>query len=483
MADDPREPRRPDTEGVRIITAEELAERGLEPKAPPVVSVGPATGEHELPHWTEPATGQIPAVVLGDGDPLEAERLAAASDAPQLLTEHDTRSHADLIADLAAIEPEEPTVERLGALDTEERISDEEYLNFDDVELDPRRRARRARRKQASGTDPFAAILPPDLVGPSASPASAESLPPPPAAAVPAAASARAADDDDPAAPRRRRAEQPVAKAGGRDVRLASIVGAAMVVVALIAFKIGPAAAMVLIEVIIAAAGIEFYGAVQRAGFRPATLLGVAGVFALPLAAYWKGESAIPAIVFLVFVFGIVWYLLGIGGAGRPTANLGVTLLGLIWIGVFGSFAALLVDVPSQGISLLLLAVVASVAHDVGGFFLGRAVGRSPLTAVSPNKTIEGLIGGMASTLFVVFVFAIVLGVGDLSAGKALLLGLVLAVVAPLGDLAESLFKRDLGLKDMGTLIPEHGGLLDRFDGILFVLPATYYVVRAVGLG
>ncbi len=481
MADDTsREPRRPDTEGVRIITAEELAERGIEPKAPPVVSVGPPTGEHELPHWTEPATGQIPAVVLGDGDPAEAERLAAASEAPQLLTEHDTRSHADLIADLSVIEPDEPVVERLGALDTEERISDEEYLNFDDVELDPRRRARRSRRRQASGTDPFAAILPPDLVGtPSTAPSDA------PESEVPAnAVAARAADDDDPAAPRRRpRAPEPTAKSGGRDVRMATIVGVAMVVVGLIAFKIGPAAAMVLIEVVIAAAGIEFYGAVQRAGFRPATLLGVVGVFALPLACYWKGESAIPAIVFLVFVFGVIWYMLGVGGAGRPTANLGVTLLGLIWIGAFGSFAALLVDVPSQGVSLLLLAVVASVAHDVGGFFLGRAVGRSPLTAVSPNKTIEGLIGGMVATVFATFVFAVVLGVGDLSAGKALLLGLVLAIVAPLGDLAESLFKRDLGLKDMGTLIPEHGGLLDRFDGILFVLPATYYVVRAVGLG
>ena len=476
---DPREPQRPEREGVRIVSAEELAQRDAD--APPVVNVGPATGELELPHWTEPATGQVPKVVLGDeGD--EAERALPGFDAPQLLTEHDTRSHTDLLADLAAIEPEEAVVERLGALDTEERISDEEYLNFDDVELDPRRRARRQRRKQASGPDPFAAILPPDLVG-----GPSPSAPPPPAVAATAAnasSTSNASSDEDPAAPRRRPrpVEQP-AKPGGRDVRLASIVGAAMVVVALIAFKIGPTAAMVLIEVVIAAAGVEFYGAVQRAGFRPATLLGIAGVFALPLAAYWKGESAIPAIVFLVFVFGIVWYLLGVGGAGRPTANLGVTLLGLVWVGVFGSFAALLVDVPSQGVSLLLLAIVAAVAHDVGGFFLGRAVGRTPLTAVSPNKTVEGLIGGMVSTVFAIFVFAVVLGVGDLSAGKALVLGIVLAIVAPLGDLAESLFKRDLGLKDMGSLIPEHGGLLDRFDGLLLVLPATYYVVRAVGLG
>jgi len=77
----------------------------------------------------------------------------------------------------------------------------------------------------------------------------------------------------------------------------------------------------------------------------------------------------------------------------------------------------------------------------------------------------------------------VVLGVSSLGAGKALVLAVVLAIVAPLGDLAESQFKRDLGLKDMGSMLPEHGGLLDRFDALLFVLPATYYVVRILGLG
>jgi len=284
--------------------------------------------------------------------------------------------------------------------------------------------------------------------------------------------------------PRGRAAQSDAASgAAGRNVPVATAVGVGLAVGALLLFRAGPVPTLLLITVVVGLAGYEFFGALQRSGFRPATLLGLAAVVGLPPAAYWKGESAIPAVVFLVVVFGVVWFLTGKGTRGRPTANLAVTLLGVAWIGVLGSFGALLVDIPGEGISILLLAVVAAVGNDVGGFFFGRAMGRSPLISVSPNKTVEGLIGGMASTVFFVFVFAVLLGVGPFGAGKALLLAIALAVVAPLGDLAESLFKRDLGLKDFGSLLPQHGGILDRFDGLLFVLPTAYYVARVLSFG
>jgi len=476
-----REPRAPgDPEEVRIITAEEIAEassrpdvatrlpeRELPPPPPPVMNVGPPTGEHEMPHWTEPATGQVPAVVIGDN--ASDDDRASMTDTPRWRSEHDSSDHGDLLADLGAVEVEEQVVERLGALDTDERITDEAYLNFDDVELAPQPRRRGVRRQRsakssAQPSDPLTSILlPPDLVG-----SSTESLPPPPTA--PAA----------PGVARTTTNEQP---SSSRNVPLAAAVGIGMAIVAALLFMAGAAPTMLLIEVVLVAAGFEFFAAVQKSGFRPATLLGLAAVAALPIATYWKGESAIPAILFLTFLFGIVWYLSSASGRARPTANLGVTLIGVIWIGVLGSYAALLVDIPQQGVSLLLVAVVAAVATDVGGFFFGRAMGRSPLIATSPNKTVEGLVGGIASTIFAVFIVVVILGVSSLGAGKALLLAIVLSVVGPLGDLAESLFKRDLGLKDMGSLLPEHGGLLDRFDALLFVLPTTYYMVRILGLG
>jgi len=477
-----REPRAPgDPEEVRIITVDEIAEassrpdvatrlpeRDLPPPPPPVMNVGPPTGEHEMPHWTEPATGQVPAVVIGDN--AADDDRASMTDTPRFRSEHDTTEHGDLFADLGSVEPDEPVAERLGALDTDERISDEAYLNFDDVELDPQPRRRGSRRGRAArsadiNNDPLSAILlPPDLVG------SPTELPSPPTATR-AERTGKTNEENAPDG------------AKGRNVPIAAAVGIGMAVVAALLFMAGPAPAMLLIEVVLVAAGFEFFTAMQRSGFRPATLLGLAAIAGLPIACYWKGESAIPAIIVLTFIFGVVWYLSSASGRARPTANLGITLIGVIWIGVLGSYAALLVDIPSQGVSLLLVAVIAAVATDVGGFFFGRAMGRSPLSAISPNKTVEGLVGGIAVTIFAVFVFVVVLGVSSLGAGKALVLAVVLAIVAPLGDLAESQFKRDLGLKDMGSMLPEHGGLLDRFDALLFVLPATYYVVRILGLG
>jgi CDP-diglyceride synthetase len=502
----------------------------------PVLDLGPSTGEHTLPHWTEPATGEVPKVVIGDVDDDEEERWASfTSNATRWRDEHDTSNHGDLMADLAAAGDDEPVSERLGALDTSERIDDEAFLNFDDVELDPRQRSRRGSRRGRGrgerdappegalpappvGGAPVVPNVAPSVPGPTASGGSAQRadrspLPTPSASdEAPAAehvpepglaartprdpqsrrsrvprvpVGAAEPPEDDPAAPRRRRRPpEPPSSSGasGRDLPQAIAVGAALALVAMLVFVAGPAATMILVELVIVAAGAEYFGAAFRGGFRPATLLGLVAVAALPLAAYWRGEAAVPMILALTFVVGVLWYLLGVGGKARPTANLGVTLLGVVWVGVLGAFAALILKIPDQGVSILLVAVVATVAHDTGAFFIGRAMGRTPLSAISPNKTVEGLVGGMVATLVGVFVVVVLLGFSPFSSGEALLLGLVLAFVAPLGDLAESLFKRDLGLKDMGSLLPEHGGVLDRFDGLLFVLPAAYYVARVMGL-
>lgn len=425
----------------RFVTAEDLSESTPEH---PVIDLGAPSGEVVLPHWTAPATGQVPQVVLGsDADILEAGADTRA-DALRWRDEHDASDDADLMRDLAALDPEEPVTERLGALDTSDRTSDSEYLNFDDVELDPRRRSRsRVRRTRPARSSSRVAAA--DASGDSEASGAAST------------------------------------SAGGRNVPLAAAVGAAMAVVALVAFSIGPVGALVIAELVIVAAGAEFLNALQRNGFRPVTLLGVVAIAVFPLATYWKGEAAFPMVLSLMLLFGIVWYLVGLGGTSRPVANLGVTFLSVVWIGMFGAFAALILKVPAEGVSLLLLAVVGTVGSDVGAFFIGRATGRTPLSALSPNKTVEGLVGGMVGSILAIFVFAVVLGVGPFSASGALLLGVVIAIVAPIGDLAESLFKRDLGIKDMGSVLPQHGGILDRFDGMLFVLPAAYYVARVCG--
>ena len=270
---------------------------------------------------------------------------------------------------------------------------------------------------------------------------------------------------------------------GGRDMTMAVVTGVGLGALALAAFRIGTDAAVALVTILLVLAAAEFFLALRRAGYQPAALLGVVAVGALNLAAYWRFEAAVPLVLGLTVLFSLFWYLTGVDRQA-PLLNVSVTLFGVLYVGLLGSFAGLMLTDPN-GTGMLLAAVLCTVGYDTGGLVVGRMFGRSPLSAVSPNKTTEGLIGGMAVS------FAIaVLVVGRITPfgqdpgtlGSAFVLGVVVALAAPLGDLCESMIKRDLGLKDMGTILPGHGGLMDRFDALLFVLPATYYTARLLDL-
>ena len=266
-------------------------------------------------------------------------------------------------------------------------------------------------------------------------------------------------------------------------VRIAT--GVAAAVIALVLFALGTVPALILCIVVVTFAAGECFGVLRRAGYHPATLLGLVGTVALMIAAYTKGASAIPLVLVLIVVFTFLWYLFGVE-RGAPVAGSAATLLTVGWISLLGSFAALLLapsNFPDRhGIAFLLGAIIATVANDVGGLVIGGWLGRHPLApSISPNKTWEGWLGGLV--LSVVVSAALVGAIHPWTPGKAAVLGLTVAVVAPIGDLAESLLKRDLHIKDMGTLLPGHGGVLDRVDALLFVLPATYYLVRAFNIG
>lgn len=467
---------RPRVAPIEPRTVEDLAAQPA-PPTPPVLFVEPVTGETELPHWTEPATGEVPRVIIGEGDDdADADEVARwssfASSGPRWRDEHDDWDH-DVTAGLTDAEQVE-SVEALGALDRTERPTAEEFLTFDDLEI-PEAPAPIKRPPRGSSADPIrirsaenrpAAPTPPASAAPPSRRTRRPARPAPETGGSGAEAEATPAEG----------------RGGGRDVPQAVFVGVAIAVVALILFKLGPAFAMVAVVVVVALAGVEFFGAVQRGGYRPATLLGLVAVAAFPLAAHWRGESAIALVLFVSFVFTVLWFLLGVGGSARPVPNIAITMLGVLYVGLLGSYAALILKVPSQGVSLLLVTVAAAVFYDVGGFFVGRRFGRTPLTSVSPNKTVEGLLGGMAGSILAAVLFAKGFGVGGFSFGQAVIFGVFVAIAAPLGDLAESLFKRDLGVKDMGSLIPQHGGVLDRFDSMLFVLPTAFYVTRVLGL-
>lgn len=277
------------------------------------------------------------------------------------------------------------------------------------------------------------------------------------------------------------------ARAGGRrNVGTAVLTGVGVGIVALICFAAGSAVSLVLVALVVTLAAGEAYSAFRRAGHQSATLLGLVAVLALMIAVYNRGQQAEPLIAVLVVAFSAIWYMVGVQRVPDPVPGVAVTVLVYTWIGVLGSYGALLLDptvFPDRhGIAFLLGALIAAVAYDVGALAVGSWVGRRPLSpTISPHKTWEGLIGGSAAAIVVSAI--VVQAIHPWNLGDALLLGIVVSIVSPIGDLWESVVKRHLGLKDMGRLLPGHGGVLDRIDGLLFILPATYYLVKAVHLG
>jgi phosphatidate cytidylyltransferase len=266
---------------------------------------------------------------------------------------------------------------------------------------------------------------------------------------------------------------------------LAVATGVAVAAVAVLAMWGGPLPSVILATAVITLCAAEAYGTLRRTGRRPATLLGLVATAAVVVAAYSKGPSAIPLMAVLLLCGTMLWYLIGVE-SGSPVDGTASTVFVFVWVGILGAFAGLLLA-PGQfpdrhGVAFFAGAVIAAVLDDVGALVVGRWFGRHLLApTVSPKKTWEGLIGG--SVLAIVGSVLITAHIHPWTTPKALLLGVVIAVVAPVGDLCESLIKRDLSLKDMGSVLPGHGGVLDRFDALLFALPATYYLVRLVHLG
>lgn len=222
----------------------------------------------------------------------------------------------------------------------------------------------------------------------------------------------------------------------------------------------------------------EFYSALTRSGRRPLSLFGLLGVLGALVGTWVWGLIAIPVALSGTLVASLLFY--GLVSARRdPMTNAALTVLGVAWIGGMGAFVFEMVKDDNYG--WLIVAIVVSVAiMDIVSFFVGRRVGRHRLAPlVSPKKTVEGLIAGMLAALLVGVSF----GLRDpFDLGTGLALGAIVAFAAPLGDLAVSVMKRSIGVKDMGTLLPGHGGVLDRIDAMLFVIPLAWIAFTWTGL-
>jgi phosphatidate cytidylyltransferase len=207
---------------------------------------------------------------------------------------------------------------------------------------------------------------------------------------------------------------------------------------------------------------------------RPIMLPGYAVVAGMVIAAHFGSAFQI------VLVFAALFPAAFLFAAARQshemiTISLAVTVLGVAWMGIGFSHAVLLRDLPLHGGALLIDVLVATFLGDTAAYGAGRLFGsRKIAPRISPNKTLEGLIGGFIGATMG-FWFA-GLYQNWLPGLDALVMGMCIAVVAPLGDLFASLIKRDLGVKDTGRLFGPHGGLIDRLDAVLFTVVAGYYL-------
>lgn len=433
---------------------------------PAVAADEPISEQVELPHWTEPPTGQVPQILpQSPSDEDDADDWASFAASTPRWRDDSTRHERDEgFEDVASWQVEEVDDDRLGALDERDRPTHDDYFSFADLdEAVPPGRSVFAEAAEDEFSPQWTGDLEPELEDETAMESSVPVTP----ARAPSRSRRAAAESYRP---------QRAARSGGpdRDIGMAVVVGVAFLAVALILFNMGPAPAMVLVTAVIGLAVAELYGVMRQVGYQPVALAGITGTVGLVVGTYNYGTAAMPTVLFLTTAVCLLWYLVG-ASTEHPVMNVGVTLVGVLWVGLFGSFAALMLSIGDDGLGLLLAAVLGTIGYDIGGLFVGKNAGRQPLSAASPNKTVEGLIGGCVVAFVVVVLLSASLGLGPIdSFAEGAMVGLAVALFAPLGDLCESLLKRDLGVKDMGAILPGHGGLLDRFDGLLFVLPAVW---------
>jgi phosphatidate cytidylyltransferase len=267
------------------------------------------------------------------------------------------------------------------------------------------------------------------------------------------------------------------ARVQSRDLAIRVVTGVLLAALFVGALAWSSVALGILAGVVLLVALSEFYGVLLRSSHQPLAVFGLLGGLATLLGVAAWGPIAIPGALIVTAIILLFYYALE-PARPDPLVNGGLTLIGMLWIAGFGGFILAILD--ATDFKILVFATVAlTVVMDTAQYFAGRNWGKRKLSPdLSPNKTVEGLVGGVV----VVMLTGAVLGLQDpfdLTAGLVLA-GLV-AIVAPLGDLAISMLKRELGVKDTGVILPGHGGLLDRIDALLFVIPAAWVAFSALG--
>ena len=262
---------------------------------------------------------------------------------------------------------------------------------------------------------------------------------------------------------------------------LGKAVVTALVLVGLLvgAFALGRLAFFVLICAVVLIALFELLEMLMRSGRRIPLPLGVAAGFGMLLSAYLEELLSMLAVL-AVTTFGGLLLALRPGRGEKPATDVGWLVLGVAWVGGGGAAATAILMLPG-GRYLLTAFVVVVALGDIGAYFVGVNRGRHKIApSISPAKSWEGFGAGLVTALIAGLLVASVLY--QVSLPEGLGLAAVVALLATPGDLVESMVKREIGTKDSGTILPGHGGFLDRLDAIVFSAPAVYLYLRFIVL-
>jgi phosphatidate cytidylyltransferase len=269
-------------------------------------------------------------------------------------------------------------------------------------------------------------------------------------------------------------------RGAGRNLPLAIASGLGLAVLFVGTLLLNDWAFLTYVAAIVVVGLLEVDHAFRQRGLHPVTAVAVVAGLAAFYGGYVFGTAAL-SVALVALLFGSLAWTLADARRKDVVANLSATSLMTLWVPFCASFIGLLLARP-DGQALVLTVIFLTAASDTGAYAVGSRFGSHRLApAVSPAKTWEGLAGALVLVLLLAGL-VVPLFVPALSVVPALLLGVVVVCAATMGDLAESLFKRDLGIKDLGHLLPGHGGIMDRVDAMLLTLPAAHLLLRALGI-
>jgi phosphatidate cytidylyltransferase len=280
-------------------------------------------------------------------------------------------------------------------------------------------------------------------------------------------------------------AQEPGSAGAGAALLPRVLVGVAGIPLLTFAALRGGLILLLLVDVMIVLGLWEFFKLLEAKGSRPWKAFGIGGGLFLSWQIYFDFRFGLAGLLAVLLLLAMTAELAR-GNSGQTLFDISATVFGVLYVGLLSSYFLLLRQLPEQagrasadGGRILLAVFIITWVYDTGAYAVGRFVGKHKLfPRVSPKKSVEGAIGGSFWALLAALLLGRVFFKDILAPGHFFAIAVIASIFGPIGDLAESLMKRDAQVKDTSRLLPGHGGILDRFDSLLFIVPLTYWYLK-----